>query len=220
VITRRAYASDADGTIHPAVHGHRTFALFALATAVVTIANVAIRRDADIIDAPGVLLVHEDLSWLRAASDVLQRAGFEVVPAVSGATALHHVNEGFRPAVLVAGLRMAGIGGIELSTVIHDVSPATAIVLVAASAPHAADVAEAPSAMMLVEPFALDDLTACVRSGLRRDTNIAFDDVGDDVTHAPPDATIPVDMSWSLVAAAVLISAGWVVVQLLRSTRP
>jgi DNA-binding NtrC family response regulator len=99
----------------------------ALTTGVVKNRDVATCREADVVVVSGVLLVNEDLKWLREASDCLQRAGCYVVPALSGATALHHINEGIRPAVLVAALKMSGIGGTELSRVVCDVSPRTGL---------------------------------------------------------------------------------------------
>ena len=64
-----------------------------------------------------VLLVRNDHpTWLQAVSATLRAAGFEVRSVTSGGDALHHVNKGFHPAVVVATAQMAGIGGLELAS--------------------------------------------------------------------------------------------------------
>lgn len=82
----------------------------------------------------GVLVVDDDDGVLRLASDALAGEGFEVVSMQSGAAALHHLNEGFRPGVVVTSIRMPGISGIELAGAIHDLSPTTSFVFMSESA--------------------------------------------------------------------------------------
>lgn len=164
--------------------------------------------------------MHEDLTWLRAASDALHKAGFEAVSTLSGAGALHHVNEGFRPAVLVTAVRMAGIGGIELSNAIHDVSPETTVILVAQSTP-AIDLTSVPSAVILTEPFAWTDLTARVRSIVHQHSNGRISEQPDHLMLERSRMGTGFDRVWSWIAAGLLISSAlWLVIRMFSRPQP
>lgn len=113
--------------------------------------------------AAGVLLVDDDAGVLRVASNALAREGFEVVSTQSGAGALHQVNEGFRPDVLVASIRMPGINGIELADAIHDVSPSTSFVFMSESAAVVNSLG-LRNATVLVKPFEAIELISHVQA--------------------------------------------------------
>lgn len=138
-------------------------------------------RVAHLISA-GVLLVDDDVGVLRMASDALAREGFGVVSTQSGAGALHHVNEGFRPNVLVASIRMPGISGIELADAIHDLSPTTSFVFMSESA-AVVNSLERRNATVLVKPFEAIELISHVQALLPPtdvpDSSLRDDDLND-----------------------------------------
>lgn len=147
-------------------------------------------RVAHLISA-GVLLVDDDVGVLRLASDALAKEGIEVVSTQSGAGALHHVNEGFRPTVVVASIRMPGISGIELADAIHDLSPTTSFVFMSESA-AVVNSLELRNATVLVKPFEAIELISHVQASLLptavSDSSFPDDDLDDSIElSAPPD---------------------------------
>jgi CheY-like chemotaxis protein len=121
-------------------------------------------RNVATVISSGLLLVHDNVDWLRLACGVLRSDGFDVVTAPSGAAALHQVNEGFRPAVVVASLRLPGIGGLELAGAIRDLDGSTGVILLTDSVPRPDDLVSISPASVMIEPCDPVDLVECVHS--------------------------------------------------------
>jgi CheY-like chemotaxis protein len=61
-----------------------------------------------------VLVVEDDKDVLDSTAQLLIQAGYEVRRAGSGPEALRQLYAGYRPAVILADYRMAGMNGAEL----------------------------------------------------------------------------------------------------------
>jgi DNA-binding response OmpR family regulator len=109
-----------------------------------------------------VLLVDDDASLLDSATMALVNEGFDVLATRNGTDALHQVNDGFQPTVLVAGTRAMDIMGAELADAIRDVSPSVAVVFLTESLIDIRDLTQQPRTAVVVKPFDAVDLVCAV----------------------------------------------------------
>lgn len=115
-----------------------------------------------------VLVVDDDEANRNLACDVLAWAGFRVLQAEDGATALTTFRRE-RPDFVVLDLRMPGLDGLEVLRHIRESAPpylasTPVIVTTALAFPVDADRAmEAGANALLVEPYPLRTLCATVR---------------------------------------------------------
>jgi CheY-like chemotaxis protein len=65
-----------------------------------------------------VLVVEDDREVRESTAQLLVEAGYEVMGARSGSEALATLEAGYRPAVILADYRMAGMNGAELLTAV------------------------------------------------------------------------------------------------------
>jgi two-component system chemotaxis response regulator CheY len=66
-----------------------------------------------------VLVVEDDRDVRESTAQLLLEAGYEVLGASSGIEALAQLQGGYRPAVILADYRMAGMNGAELLTAVR-----------------------------------------------------------------------------------------------------
>jgi len=77
---------------------------------------------------PRVLVVDDQKLVADTVGEILEAAGFDVVTAYSGHTALEEAN-GFRPDVLLSDVLMPRMNGVELAIAIQKMHPAARILL-------------------------------------------------------------------------------------------
>ncbi|GLW33652.1 response regulator [Actinoplanes regularis] len=116
-----------------------------------------------------VLVLAEDDDDIRKLSArILRRAGYTVIEAVDGGTALEAVRE-HNPAVVVSDVDMPVMTGVELSLALR-ADPATRdlpVIFVSGSLiPGDARPAEGQATDVLLKPFLPADLLACVEKAL------------------------------------------------------
>jgi DNA-binding NtrC family response regulator len=121
----------------------------------------------------GTVLLVEDDDGLRATTQrILQRAGFEVLTAASGAEALESWRSYDAPIdVVLSDVVMPGGSGVHLATKITALSPGAAIVLISGFTPAALEqhrllsetIGDVP---LLQKPLAPDELLAALRGAI------------------------------------------------------
>jgi DNA-binding response OmpR family regulator len=115
-----------------------------------------------------VLVVDDELRYVRAVQVNLEAKGYEVLAARDGQTAIElAANE--EPNLIILDIRMPGLDGYEVCRRIREFSTAPIIVLsaLAASADGVKDL-DVGAADYVPKPFSADELVDRVRAALRR----------------------------------------------------
>ena len=116
-----------------------------------------------------VLLVDDDRALRDAVGRALRLEGYDVVLATDGPEALrHHARE--RVDLVVLDVSMPSMGGVEVCRRIRASGAPTAVLMLTArdGIPERVAGLDAGADDYLVKPFALDELLARVRAGVRR----------------------------------------------------
>jgi CheY-like chemotaxis protein len=165
-----------------------------------------------------VLLVDDDLVSLLGMSAALISEGFDVVSTSSGQSALEHVREGLRPAVLVTSTSTGTTDGIVLVDSVRRLSPSTEAVLVAHSAVSAGYL-NAGEVAVVAKPLSMPRLVDLVSTLSGSRTAAAQDSSDYDAEPhgnrtATSQASRPVGLT-SWILAALLIVAAWLLLDLI-----
>ncbi len=97
-----------------------------------------------------ILLVDDDLPWLRTASDTLGRGGFHVIATLSAGAAVALLRRGLRPAIVVITARMASATA-DISTEIRLLSPTTDVMVL--PVPHGSEATRSICAETVAHTF-------------------------------------------------------------------
>ena len=116
-----------------------------------------------------VLLVDDDASIRRALRMTLSTLGFEIEEASSGEQAVSFVRTERYDAVLL-DINMPGVGGIEACRMLRRLTPGLPILMLTVrdSADDKIDALDAGADDYITKPFHVGELTARVRSAVRR----------------------------------------------------
>jgi two-component system KDP operon response regulator KdpE len=116
-----------------------------------------------------VLLVDDDASIRRALHTTLSALGFEIEEAFSGEQAVSFVRTERYDAVLL-DINMPGVGGIEACRILRRLVPGLPILMLTVrdSADDKIDALDAGADDYITKPFHVGELTARVRSAVRR----------------------------------------------------
>jgi len=116
---------------------------------------------------PAVLVVDDDADLLQLMTLRLQRAGFTVQTAISGAEALKRLSER-QPRAVVTDLRMDGLDGLELLAEIESRYPVLPVVLMTAhgTIPDAVRATRLGAYAFLTKPIDDKELIACLRQAM------------------------------------------------------
>jgi two-component system, OmpR family, KDP operon response regulator KdpE len=116
-----------------------------------------------------VLLVDDDASIRRALHTTLSALGFEIEEASAGEQAVSFVRTERYDAVLL-DINMPGIGGIEACRTLRRLAPSLPILMLTVrdSADDKIDALDAGADDYVTKPFHVGELTARVRSAVRR----------------------------------------------------
>ena len=116
-----------------------------------------------------VLLVDDDASIRRALHTTLSALGFEIEEAACGEQAVSFVRTERYDAV-VLDINMPGMGGIEACRIMRRLAPGLPIVMLTVrdSADDKIDALDAGADDFVTKPFHVGELTARVRSAVRR----------------------------------------------------
>lgn len=119
-------------------------------------------------DVPArILLVEDEEPVRRVTARLLERLGFEVVPAGHAEEALEIVGGGAVFDLVMTDVVMPGLSGIELAEEVHRTRPRLPFLFVSGytSRDFGADPGSPPEPF-LPKPFSLDDLSREVRAAL------------------------------------------------------
>lgn len=116
-----------------------------------------------------ILAVDDNMQTLQILRHTLERAGFEVVTAISGQDALNMVSRHGLPHLALVDLNMPGMNGFELCQALHEFSDVPVIMLTAVNEEHAIvkGIEEYAEDYML-KPFRPTELVARINRVLRR----------------------------------------------------
>ena len=116
-----------------------------------------------------VLLVDDDASIRRALQTTLSALGFEIEETSSGEQAVSFVRTERYDAVLL-DINMPGVGGIEACRILRRLAPGLSILMLTVrdSADDKIDALDAGADDYITKPFHVGELTARVRSAVRR----------------------------------------------------
>ena len=116
-----------------------------------------------------VLLIDDDASIRRALHTTLSALGFEIEEASSGEQAVSFVRTERYDAVLL-DINMPGVGGIETCRLLRRLAPGLPILMLTVrdSANDKIDALDAGADDYITKPFHIGELTARVRSAVRR----------------------------------------------------
>ncbi len=112
-----------------------------------------------------ILVVEDDIDTRSTLVALLRKEGYEAQGAANGADAIHAIELGFHPLVILADMHMPGIVGGELAEYVrhHDVLAGTAIAFITA-APETVP----PGHAVFAKPAAFADVLRFVRGHLQR----------------------------------------------------
>lgn len=108
-----------------------------------------------------VLVVDDDRDVVDLFADTLREAGHRVEGALTGTDAVRQVEEGLRPCVVLADVRMPRMDGWDLSRALQDLVPGLPVVLVTS------DKLLSIQAPVRDKPYSPDELAAMVRNYCR-----------------------------------------------------
>jgi CheY-like chemotaxis protein len=108
-----------------------------------------------------VLVVDDDPDIREVMQTILELHGYEVLVAADGAEALHQLQEGARPSLILLDLMMPGMNGLEFRAAqLLDPALATLPVVALTGAATAAAEAEAEGLRVIFKPITMEDLLA------------------------------------------------------------
>lgn len=112
-----------------------------------------------------ILVVEDDIDTRSTLVALLRKEGYEAQGAANGADAIHAIELGFHPLVILADMHMPGIVGGELAEYVrhHDVLAGTAIAFITA-APETVP----PGHAVFAKPAAFADVLRFVRGHVQR----------------------------------------------------
>ncbi len=116
-----------------------------------------------------ILLVDDDEPFRRVLGGELERLGFRVIPAPSGAAAIAKIPE-VQPDVVLLDLRLPDLDGVEVLKRIRDVSPATEVIMLTGhgSIDTAIESIRIGSFDYVAKPCPLDELEVRIQRALER----------------------------------------------------
>jgi two-component system response regulator HydG len=115
-----------------------------------------------------ILIVDDELSHRQMLEAVLSTEGYEIQQAEDGESAIMAVEERFYDLILM-DVRMSGVGGIEASKKIKEISPGIPIIIMTAyaSVNTAVDALKSGAYDYLTKPLDIDELKILVDKALR-----------------------------------------------------
>jgi CheY-like chemotaxis protein len=120
-------------------------------------------------NAPRILVVEDDPEMIAAVSAVLGTAGYEVVEAANGRSALE-ISRSQRVDLILLDLGLPGVNGLDVARSLRDERPISGIPIVALSGSWIADDAESLRSVGITaglrKPFGAADLLSLVASVL------------------------------------------------------
>jgi CheY-like chemotaxis protein len=116
------------------------------------------------IRRPLVLVVDDDPSCNALVAELLDRSGYRAVSAANGGEALAMLDEGLRPAVIVADLMMPVMHGWDLLASLRSRPALASVQVVVTSAVHDPRRADLYDAVFLPKPLRLETLLAAVET--------------------------------------------------------
>lgn len=114
-----------------------------------------------------ILVVDDSGLARRRARTILEGAGFEVLEAEDGMSALERYFVA-RPDVVLLDLVMKGMYGLDVLSKLRELDPAVKVIVVSADVQTSSHdlVADAGAAAFVVKPFEADEIVAKVNSTL------------------------------------------------------
>ena len=76
-----------------------------------------------------ILLVDDEPDILKILSEILEKSGYKTVPKPDAESALSVIREGKHIDLVITDLRMPGMGGFELTTILRQISPSLPIII-------------------------------------------------------------------------------------------
>jgi two-component system, sensor histidine kinase and response regulator len=125
---------------------------------------------ADAVSAPDVVVVVDDDYVMRlSCRQILSKMGFRVEAFEDGSGGLEAIAR-LKPALVVADLKMPGIGGLELIARVHEIDPEIIILVITgyATIDTAVEAMKQGAYEFLPKPFSPDELRLAVTRGLER----------------------------------------------------
>jgi DNA-binding response OmpR family regulator len=122
-----------------------------------------------------ILVVDDDLAILRLVSDKLERAGFEVLTAVSGQQALEMIAQRGLPHLAIVDINMPGMDGFEFCQIVQAYTDLPVILLTAVDEQETVIRGiEQFAEDYVLKPFSPRELLARVQRVLRRIGDFAY----------------------------------------------
>ena len=112
---------------------------------------------------PSALVVDDDMSQRRLFQRVLERDGWGVVAAESGAAALEAFSQGSYE-LLLSDINLGDMNGIDLARAILQKQPQLRVVLVSGLPQNLERAKSAGFTLCLLKPFVLEELWRLVRA--------------------------------------------------------
>ena len=141
---------------------------FPLATGTGASERLSVKQETEWVASGSVLLIDDDALVRKIVSQLLQRIGFEVTAAASGAAGLAQFRNGPRFDLVVLDWLMPGVSGEQVLGALREAEPDLAVILISGFSiedPAAYD----KRAARLQKPMTMDDLRAAARSLLDRE---------------------------------------------------
>lgn len=115
-----------------------------------------------------VLVVDDSALARRSSRRILESAGYEVVEAEDGMTALEQYFVQ-KPAVVILDLVMKGMYGLDVLAKLREMDPGARVIVVSADVQHSSrDLVESGGGVgFLTKPVQADSLLQAIRSALR-----------------------------------------------------
>ncbi len=133
-------------------------------------------NDVDPRTAPKrILAVDDNMQTLQIVRHTLERGGFDVITAASGADALNMINRHGLPHLALVDLRMPGMDGFELCQALQEFSDVPVIILTAESEEETVVRGiEEYAEDYMIKPFRPSELVARINRVLRRIGDFAY----------------------------------------------
>lgn len=122
-----------------------------------------------------ILAVDDNIQTLQIVRHTLERGGFDVVTATSGADALNMINRHGMPHLALVDLRMPGMSGFELCQALQEFSDVPVIILTAENEEETVVTGiEEYAEDYMIKPFRPSELVARINRVLRRIGDFAY----------------------------------------------
>ncbi|MBQ9270831.1 MAG: response regulator [Alphaproteobacteria bacterium] len=118
-----------------------------------------------------ILFVDDEDAVRIVGARGLKQKGYDVTDCISAENALEHIETGEHFDLVVTDMRMPGMSGAELATIIHEKSPETKIILASGYSEEIArkELAGSQDFYFIAKPYGLDDLNKKVKAALAND---------------------------------------------------